>query len=100
LLLFGWTQSDAIDMGPMGTYQLFATGGMAVGGMMTRMDPAIPPAWLFYVNVAEIGAAQARIEESGGAVLHGPHQVPGGSWIVQARDPQGAVFAVVAPGSP
>jgi hypothetical protein len=32
--MFGWTKADAMDMGPMGTYQLFATGGMAVGGMM------------------------------------------------------------------
>src|SRR3712207_7437107 len=34
--MFGWTRSDALDMGPLGTYQLFATGGGpdAVGGMM------------------------------------------------------------------
>jgi predicted enzyme related to lactoylglutathione lyase len=95
--LFGWTKSDAIDMGPMGTYQLFATGSHAVGGMMTRMDAAIPPSWLYYFNVAEINAAVTRIKAEGGAVLHGPQQVPGGSWIVQALDPQGGLFAVVAP---
>jgi predicted enzyme related to lactoylglutathione lyase len=27
----------------------------------------------------------------------GPHQVPGGSWIAQCLDPQGALFAMVAP---
>ena len=26
----------------------------------------------------------------------GPHEVPGGSWIVQAMDPQGAAFALVS----
>jgi hypothetical protein len=26
----------------------------------------------------------------------GPHQVPGGGWIVQCFDPQGAMFAMVA----
>src|SRR3712207_2425474 len=97
--MFGWTKSDALDMGPLGTYQLFATGGgpKAVGGMMTRVQPQMPPAWLFYFNTDSIEAAQRRVREGGGAVLHGPHQVPGGSWIIQCRDPQGAYFALVAP---
>jgi predicted enzyme related to lactoylglutathione lyase len=30
-------------------------------------------------------------------VLNGPMQVPGGSWIVQCADPQGAAFALVGP---
>jgi predicted enzyme related to lactoylglutathione lyase len=29
--------------------------------------------------------------------LVGPHEVPGGGWIVQGIDPQGAMFAVVGP---
>jgi uncharacterized protein len=36
--MFGWTKAEAINRGPMGTYQLFATGGMAVGGMMTKPE--------------------------------------------------------------
>ena len=39
--MFGWTKAEAIDMGPMGTYQLFATGDDPVGGMMTK-PAAIP----------------------------------------------------------
>jgi hypothetical protein len=39
----------------------------------------------------------ARVASQGGQVLNGPHQVPGGSWIVQCRDPQGAMFAFVGP---
>jgi predicted enzyme related to lactoylglutathione lyase len=27
----------------------------------------------------------------------GPHQVPGGSWILQGLDPQGAMFALLEP---
>jgi predicted enzyme related to lactoylglutathione lyase len=34
---------------------------------------------------------------SGGECLLGPHQVPTGDWIIQARDPQGAMFALVGP---
>ena len=31
----------------------------------------------------------------GGTVLNGPMAVPGGGWIIQALDPQGAMFALV-----
>ena len=93
---FGWGQTEAMDMGPMGTYLLFNAGGDAIGGMMN--NPALArPAWLYYFNVDDIDAAKARVEAAGGAILNGPHEVPGGSWIVQAKDPQGAMFALVAP---
>jgi uncharacterized protein len=95
--LFGWTKAEAIDMGPMGTYQLFAIGGTTVGGMMTKNASVPAPYWLYYVNIDAIDAAVARIKAAGGEVLHGPMQVPGGSWIAQCLDPQGAIFAVVAP---
>lgn len=93
--LFGWTKAEAIDMGPMGTYQLFATGGVPVGGMMTRHDPAVPPHWLYYFNVDGIDAAVVRATDAGGQVLNGPLEVPGGMWVAQCRDPQGAMFAMV-----
>ncbi|MGA8412896.1 MAG: VOC family protein, partial [Xanthobacteraceae bacterium] len=28
-------------------------------------------------------------------IINGPMEVPGGSWIVQCKDPQGAMFALV-----
>jgi len=94
---FGWTKDEAVDMGPMGTYQLFAAGGPAIGGMMNK-PPQIPmPLWLFYFNVDAADAAMARVKDNGGQVLNGPMQVPGGSWILQCMDPQGAMFALVAP---
>jgi predicted enzyme related to lactoylglutathione lyase len=93
---FGWTKGDIIDMGPMGTYQLFAAGGDPIGGMMNKPDMIPSPAWLYYFNIAEIDAAAARVTDQGGQVLNGPHQVPGGSWILQCLDPQGAAFALVA----
>ena len=96
---FGWAKDEAIDMGAMGTYQLFAAsaGGPAIGGMMIR-PPEVPQAcWLYYVNVSAIDAAVERIKAAGGQVVSGPMEVPGGSWIVQGLDPQGAVFALVAP---
>jgi predicted enzyme related to lactoylglutathione lyase len=93
---FGWTRGDIIDMGPMGTYQLFAAGGDPIGGMMNKPDMIPSPAWLYYFNVAAADAAAALFTDQGDQVLNGPHQVPGGSWIQQCLDPQGAVFALVA----
>ena len=95
--LFGWTKADAIDTGPMGVYQIFAAGGVATGGLMSRHEPKIPPAWLYYFNVDAIGAAMGRVNDAGGKVLNGPMQVPGGGWIAQCRDPQGGMFALYAP---
>jgi uncharacterized protein len=93
--LFGWTKGEAMNMGPMGIYQMFAAGGAPIGGMMTK-TPEIPmPLWLYYFNVTDIDAAVERVEEGGGQVAHGPIQVPGGSWILQCIDPQGGMFALI-----
>ncbi|MBU6497811.1 MAG: VOC family protein [Rhodospirillales bacterium] len=95
--LFGWTKDHAFDMGAMGTYQIFAQGGVPIGGMMTRSAAVPMPFWLYYFNVDAIDAAVARTTERGGALINGPMEVPGGLWVAQCRDPQGAMFAMVAP---
>ncbi len=94
--LFGWTKAEAMDMGPMGVYQIFATGGDPVGGMMTKMPESPAPFWTYYFNVEAIDAAAKRATDGGGKVINGPMEVPGGSWIVNCMDPQGAAFAMVA----
>jgi uncharacterized protein len=93
--LFGWTKDQAMDMGAMGVYQLFSADDAMIGGMMTK-PPAIPmPVWLYYFNVERIDDAAQRVKANGGQVRHGPQQVPGGSWIIQCADPQGAMFALL-----
>jgi predicted enzyme related to lactoylglutathione lyase len=37
-----------------------------------------------------------RVEAGGGKVVNGPMQVPGGSWIINVQDPQGAMFSLVS----
>jgi len=96
--LFGWTKDQAVDMGPMGTYQLFAAGGPAIGAMMNKPAALPVPFWGYYFNVPSIDAGTAKIKAGGGKILNGPMEVPGGQWIVQAMDPQGAAFNLVAPG--
>ena len=91
--LFGWTKDQAVNMGEMGTYQLFAIRGTPAGGMFN--SPAPVKSWLYDCAVEDVDAALKRITDRGGHVLQGPVEVPGGMFIVQAADPQGAMFAVV-----
>ena len=93
---FGWTKGDAMDMGPMGVYQIFATGGDAVGGIMKRPPNVPQPFWNYYFTVVELGATLVKVEKGGGKVVHGPAEVPGGAWIAQCFDPQDALFSLVA----
>ena len=94
--LFGWTKDRAVDMGPMGLYQTFATGGAACGGMMKICAEVPHPAWNYYIVVDSVAAAADCAFTRGGKVLNGPMEVPGGAWIVQTLDPQGAHFAMIS----
>jgi len=94
--LFGWTKGEALDMGPLGTYQLFEIDGVPSGAVMTKMSDAPMPGWRFYFRVDAVEAAMERVRRLGGMVTRGPDQVPGGLWVAQASDPQGAVFALMS----
>ncbi|WP_085315329.1 VOC family protein [Derxia lacustris] len=92
---FGWTADTAVDMGPLGTYQIFAIDDKPAGGVMNKL-PALPvPFWIYYFCVADIDAAIARVNAAQGSIVNGPNPVPGGSWIAHGIDPQGALFALV-----
>jgi predicted enzyme related to lactoylglutathione lyase len=91
--LFGWQKADA-DIGKIGTYQLFSAGGQTIGGMLNKPAVIPVPFWLYYFNISDIDAAAQRVTTGGGQILDGPLEMPGGSWIVQCADPQGAIFAL------
>ncbi|TAV88583.1 VOC family protein [Rhizobium leguminosarum] len=95
--LFGWKKDSDFDMGPMGVYYLFSHNGTQIGGMMTKPENIQMPFWSYYFIVPTLDAAIERVTSGGGKVVHGPMEVPGGSWIIQATDPQGAFFCLVAP---
>ena len=94
--LFGWQPSEAMDMGEMGQYQMFNRGERMIGGMMNKSKEMahVPPHWAIYFRVADINDATERIKGNGGQILNGPMEVPGGDWIVNGMDPQGATFAL------
>ncbi len=95
--LFGWTKGEAMDMGAMGTYLIFTTKGRQAGGLMKKAAQVPAPHWLYYITVEAIDAASERVKSASGNVVNGPMEVPGGSWIINCLDPQGAMFALVAP---
>lgn len=94
----GWQKTEAMDMGPMGTYQMYgpATGG-TIGGMMTKPEQMPVSAWQYYFYVENLDTAIATAVENGGTLLHGPQEVPGGSRVANLLDPQGACFALHGP---
>jgi predicted enzyme related to lactoylglutathione lyase len=93
---FGFEFKEAMNMGPMGDYCFITHDGVPrIGAIMQASKNAPSHAWLFYFGVSSIAAAKEAIESSGGRLLNGPHEVPGGQWIIIASDPQGAVFGVV-----
>lgn len=94
--LFGWNEAGTFEMGPAGTYYMFGRA-FPLGGMMTKTaEMPMPPNWGLYFRVPDINAGAERVKANGGQVLNGPLEVPGGDWIVNCLDPQGAAFSLHA----
>jgi predicted enzyme related to lactoylglutathione lyase len=95
--LFGWTLRAERDGGPKGDERIFSVGDdRDFGGVMTKSAVIPSPYWNFFWTVESVRAATRRIEEAGGVLIHGPRQVPGGAWVIEARDPQSAAFALIS----
>ncbi|MDB4932321.1 MAG: glyoxalase/bleomycin resistance protein/dioxygenase [Myxococcaceae bacterium] len=94
---FGFEFNEVMNMGAMGDYCFIDHAGVRLGAIMQKPAESPIGTWLFYFGVDSVAAAKRAIEEGGGKVMMGPHEVPGGGWIVVATDPQGAPFGVVGP---
>ncbi|MCI0574372.1 MAG: VOC family protein [Myxococcaceae bacterium] len=96
--LFGWKATETLSLGPeVGPYQMFSWAGAerSVGAMAsTARAPHVHTHWLFYLTVADLDGALAKLRALGGRVLNGPMQVRGGDRVAQCEDPQGAAFAL------
>lgn len=93
--LFGWSDAGAFDMGPTGTYYMFGRA-FPLGGMMNKTPEMaqLPTAWGIYFRVSNVDEGAGRVTASGGRILNGPMDVPGGDRIVNCLDPQGAAFSL------
>jgi uncharacterized protein len=90
--LFDWQVEEV--PGADGQYWSITNGGRMNGGMMP-MPPGGHPAWNLYFAVEDVDATVARARELGADLVMGPMDVPTGRFAV-IRDPQNAVFSVVA----
>jgi predicted enzyme related to lactoylglutathione lyase len=96
---FGW-KTEAVDMGPMGTYTLFKRDGAAKdkneGGMLP-MPPnmkGVPSNWVAYFAVNDCDASTKKANELGAKTLAAPMDIPNVGRFSIVQDPQGAAFAL------
>jgi len=82
-----------MDMGPMGTYEIFDKGERQLGGMFNKPREMPAVAWLYYTQVDDLDSATDRAQRNGARLINGPMDVPGGR-IAQFTDPQGVFFAL------
>ncbi|WP_340586764.1 VOC family protein [Erythrobacter alti] len=98
--LFGWVVSDTMDMGEMGKYEMLRNGAerdFMFGAVMNAMPDMPVSMWSFYFRLPSIDVAEAYIKQNGGQVMNGPMEIPGGEFIINGVDPQGAMFSVIGP---
>jgi len=82
--------------GPM-PYTMFTVGETPVAGLMQmpdEMPEGVPPHWLGYVEVGDLGDAVAKVKALGGQVRHEPTDIPGIGAFAVIADPQGAALAL------
>ena len=93
--LFGWQKADEMDMGDMGMYEMLRQDDYLIGAIMKKPSEVPTPLWNYYFRVADIDTATTYASANGAHVLHGPTEIPGGEFITQGLDPQGALFASI-----
>lgn len=94
---FGWAQDGDMDMGEMGKYRFIKHGDAMIGAIMPKMPEMPVSLWSYYIGVDDIDRAVSAIEAGGGRLLHGPMEIPGGEFVLNGMDPQGAAFGLVGP---
>jgi len=98
--LFGWMFRD-IRTGATGYAEAFLDG-RPVAGLVQRAVPAgqhRQPAWLGFLSVRDVDAAEKIALQHGAKVLFEAHSFPDRGREAVFADPQGAVFAVLASSS-
>lgn len=96
--VFGWVQTDTMDMGPMGEYGMLRNGkdrDFMFGGIMKKPDEIPVSMWSCYFRVPDIKMAAQYVTAHGGQVISGPMEIPGDEFALSGLDPQGATFSIV-----
>ena len=100
--VFGWSY-DAMDMGPMGTYNVIAGGeNGGLGGLMAmppNMPPMVPNHWAVYFMVSDLDDTLSKVTSNGGQVVMPATPIPGIGTMANVHDPAGGSFALMQPAS-
>ena len=95
--VLGWSAQDM--NGPHGTYTILSASEIPLGGMMAMPSDACAagarPGWGAYIAVDDVDDYAARVKQAGGALLHGPADIPGIARFAVVADPDGAVFNLI-----
>jgi uncharacterized protein len=92
--LFDWKLQD-MPMPDGGTYTMIDVGGGTGGGMIAM--PGLPPQWLAYVGVDDIGAATKKARELGARIVKDVTEVGQYGSMSIITDPTGAMLAMWQP---
>ena len=84
-----------MEMGPIGTYQMYNQDDYTLGAIMKHPEEMHASLWAFYFRVPDIDAAKIYVEDAGAQVINGPMEIPGGEFVLQGLDPQGALFSLI-----
>ena len=98
--LLGWSR-ETMPM-PGFEYTVFKRGDQPAGGMMA-IQPEwgdMRPHWEIYFAVTDCDATAGSAAKLGGSVLSPPADIPGVGRFAVLRDPQGAIFSVLAAAAP
>ncbi|GMM94128.1 VOC family protein [Qipengyuania sp. MTN3-11] len=95
--LFGWELGDSMDMGEMGPYDMYRNPPHTnmLGAILQKSAEMPVSLWNYYFRVPDIDAAAAYTTANGGQILFGPAEIPGGEYVLNGMDPQGAMFALL-----
>ena len=94
----GWT-AEGHDMGDYQDWVMKDADGAAVAGVCHAKGPnaSLPPVWLVYVNVDDLEASLAQVEEQGGRIVAPLRSMGGHGRMAVVADPAGAVLALFEP---
>lgn len=95
--LFDWKLEDIPAPGGGTSYTMINVGEGTGGGMFANPDPNVPPHWMAYVGVDDVGAFTIKARDLGATVLQDVMQVGDYGWFSVIKDPTGAVIAMWQP---
>ncbi len=91
--VFGWTFDDS-----MPGYSMIDLGdGAPIGGGIAHSDGNYPNDAVFMVQVADVAASLAAVQEHGGSVVADVQSTPFGLQFGYAANPDGSVFGIWCP---